>query len=124
MLITGAGNGLGKAIAFELADRGAAVVPADRDEAAATEVSRKIEVRGGAAHDIMAVKPSRCVPVREVRRALDDRGQGRGLAHDARYPNDHRSSHPDRRVTRVPDVLSALATARVLNVAIVGGVVL
>lgn len=67
-LITGAGKGLGKAIAFELADRGAAVVLADRDEAAATQVSREIEALGG------AVSVIRCdLRVEdEVRRMVED----------------------------------------------------
>ncbi len=41
-LVTGAGSGIGRAIAFRLAAEGACVVVADRDEAAAHQVAREL----------------------------------------------------------------------------------
>lgn len=48
-IVTGAGNGIGRAIAFCFADRGATVFCADIDEAAAQRCAGEIEARGGRA---------------------------------------------------------------------------
>src|SRR2546430_1211526 len=48
-LITGAGSGIGRAIAQEFAREGAKVAIADIDRAAATEAAGKIQARGGIA---------------------------------------------------------------------------
>ncbi len=48
-MVTGAGSGIGAAIAKRLADEGATVVVADINEAAAGEVAREIESKGGTA---------------------------------------------------------------------------
>ncbi len=48
-LVTGAGNGLGRAIALGLAAEGAKVVVADLNETAAQKVAQEIESLGGAA---------------------------------------------------------------------------
>ena len=48
-IVTGAGNGIGRAIAFCFADRGATVFCADVDEAAAQRSAADIEARGGRA---------------------------------------------------------------------------
>jgi 3-oxoacyl-[acyl-carrier protein] reductase len=48
-LVTGAGAGIGAAVARRLADEGAAVAVVDRDADAATSVAREIEAAGGRA---------------------------------------------------------------------------
>jgi len=55
-IVTGAGSGIGEAIALRLAERGARVVVTDIDEAAAGRVATRIEESGGQAvsmkHDV------------------------------------------------------------------------
>lgn len=48
-LVTGAGSGIGRDLALQLAELGAAVTVADIDESAAQRVAREIEQRGGQA---------------------------------------------------------------------------
>lgn len=48
-VVTGGANGIGRATALRLAELGAAIVVADRDEASARGVAREIEGRGGRA---------------------------------------------------------------------------
>ncbi len=48
-IVTGAGRGIGRAIALRLAQEGAAVVVADIDEANAKKVAREIQAKGGRA---------------------------------------------------------------------------
>jgi 3-oxoacyl-[acyl-carrier protein] reductase len=59
-VVTGAGRGLGAAIAEELAARGATVVVADRDGAAARETASRLVAagRGAAAHDVDVTDPA------------------------------------------------------------------
>ena len=51
-IVTGAGSGIGAAIARELAERGAAVIAADLDLTAAQDVASEIRGDGGRAHAI------------------------------------------------------------------------
>jgi 3-oxoacyl-[acyl-carrier protein] reductase len=51
-IVTGGGNGIGRAIAEGLADAGAAVTVADIDGAASSAVSRAVEGAGGRAIDV------------------------------------------------------------------------
>lgn len=51
-IVTGAGSGIGAAIALELAERGATVIAADLDLAAAQDVASEIRGDGGKAHAI------------------------------------------------------------------------
>ncbi|HEY3817722.1 MAG TPA: SDR family NAD(P)-dependent oxidoreductase [Polyangiaceae bacterium] len=51
-VVTGAASGLGRAIACELASRGARVVLADIDEAGLAETARLVEQRGGTARAV------------------------------------------------------------------------
>jgi 3-oxoacyl-[acyl-carrier protein] reductase len=53
-IVTGAGSGLGQAIALRLAAEGAAVAAIDIDESAARETSRRIEAAGGRAMGLRA----------------------------------------------------------------------
>ena len=48
-LVTGAGEGIGRAIAMRLAREGAAIVVADSDEVKGAEVARQVEADGGRA---------------------------------------------------------------------------
>src|SRR5262249_54384304 len=48
-IVTGAGNGMGRAHAHVLAERGATVVALDVDEAAAARVAEEIQAAGGSA---------------------------------------------------------------------------
>ena len=58
-IVTGAGNGIGIPIATRLAEEGASVVLADKDEAAAQDVCRQITAAGGKA---AACRVDICVP--------------------------------------------------------------
>jgi NAD(P)-dependent dehydrogenase (short-subunit alcohol dehydrogenase family) len=58
-IVTGAGNGIGTAIATRIAGEGAAVVVADKDEAAAQKVAGEIVASGGKA---AACRVDICVP--------------------------------------------------------------
>src|SRR5688572_1901987 len=58
-IVTGAGNGIGVPLATRIAEEGASVVLADKDEAAAREVCRQIEAAGGKA---AACRVDICVP--------------------------------------------------------------
>ena len=53
-VVTGAGSGLGQAIALRLAADGAAVAAVDLDHAAAKETARQIEAAGGRALGLSA----------------------------------------------------------------------
>ena len=46
-LVTGGGNGIGRASALRFAELGAAVVVVDNDAAAAADTARRITERGG-----------------------------------------------------------------------------
>ncbi|MCJ7621172.1 MAG: SDR family NAD(P)-dependent oxidoreductase, partial [Anaerolineae bacterium] len=48
-IVTGAGQGIGRAIAFKLADSGASVVVSDLNEQTALETARHIEAKSGRA---------------------------------------------------------------------------
>jgi 2-hydroxycyclohexanecarboxyl-CoA dehydrogenase len=58
-IVTGAGRGIGRAIAERLADEGAHVVIADLDDEAGTAVSRAISERGGSAEFVRTDVTSR-----------------------------------------------------------------
>lgn len=58
-IVTGAGNGIGTAIATRIAAEGAAVVLADKDEAAAQKIAAEIVAAGGKA---AACRADICVP--------------------------------------------------------------
>jgi NAD(P)-dependent dehydrogenase (short-subunit alcohol dehydrogenase family) len=49
-VVTGAGSGLGRALALEIASRGGRVVATDIDEASAAETAQQIQAAGGEAH--------------------------------------------------------------------------
>ena len=51
-VVTGAGSGLGRALALEIASRGGRVVAADIDEAGAAETVQQIQRTGGEAHAV------------------------------------------------------------------------
>ena len=72
--VTGAGRGIGRAIALALAREGAAVVVSDLDLAPALETAREIEAQTGRAHVVRAdvTKPSDAV--RMVQEAIDEFG--------------------------------------------------
>ena len=53
-IVTGAGAGLGKAIAMRFAAEGAAVIVSDRDEKTAAAVTEEIRKGGGTAHAVRA----------------------------------------------------------------------
>lgn len=66
-LVTGAGAGIGEAVALRLAAEGVAVAVVDRDEQAASRVAAAIEGRGGRAAAVQADVTNRD----DVRRAVD-----------------------------------------------------
>jgi short-subunit dehydrogenase len=51
-VLTGAASGLGRALACELAERGARVLLADIDEAGLAETARRVDLRGGTARTL------------------------------------------------------------------------
>lgn len=53
VVVVGAGSGLGLAVARKLAKAGAAVVLADRDEAAVREAARQLSAGGGRTHPVV-----------------------------------------------------------------------
>ena len=53
-VVTGAGRGIGRAIALRLAEAGAVVVVVDRDETDAASVADEIRATGAAAHAVQA----------------------------------------------------------------------
>ena len=67
MVITGAGSGIGEAMAIAFADEGATVVVVDRDAASASRVAAEIVAAGGAAHPECADVSS----ADDVRRVMD-----------------------------------------------------
>jgi len=71
-IVTGAGRGIGRAIALRLARDGARVVVADRDGANAAGVAREIEAAGGAAW-ALTVDVTRRAEVDEMVRACVER---------------------------------------------------
>lgn len=74
-IVTGGGSGIGRALAEELATRGAAVTVADINEAAAAEVADKIRTAGGdAEHSPLDVKDNDAV-AELVRNTVEKRGR-------------------------------------------------
>ena len=70
-LITGAGSGLGRAMADAMAEHGARVAILDRDPAATAEASSRIEEAGGTALAIVADVADEGVAERSVRRVVE-----------------------------------------------------
>jgi NAD(P)-dependent dehydrogenase (short-subunit alcohol dehydrogenase family) len=82
-IVTGAGRGIGRAIAERLADEGAHVVIADLDEEAGTAVSRAISERGGSAEFVRTDVTSRADVERMVETVLNHVDRIHVLANNA-----------------------------------------
>jgi NAD(P)-dependent dehydrogenase (short-subunit alcohol dehydrogenase family) len=74
-LITGAGRGIGRAIALQLAQRGARVAVAARSEDELVETTSAIPAPGGRAHAIVADLAAPGAGTALARRALDELGR-------------------------------------------------
>jgi NAD(P)-dependent dehydrogenase (short-subunit alcohol dehydrogenase family) len=74
-IVTGAGRGIGRAIALSLAGAGARVVLASRTKAQVEETAREAEERGGKAIPVAADVATRAGTELLVARALDETGR-------------------------------------------------
>src|SRR5689334_7481867 len=106
VVVTGAGAGLGLAIARAAAKGGAAVIVADRDEAAARAACAEIQAAGGRAHAIGA-DPATDAGADRIGRAaaarfdridgwIDATGHDAGLAHAVRALAGQLAAHGGR----------------------------
>jgi 7-alpha-hydroxysteroid dehydrogenase len=73
-LVTGAGSGIGRAIAETFAGAGAAVSVTDRDEAAALEAAQAIEQHGGRAIGLACDVTQEDDLVRAVEKTVEELG--------------------------------------------------
>ena len=73
-VVTGAGRGIGRAIALRLAEAGAVVVVVDRDETDAASVADEIRATGAAAHAVQADVSDEAAVRSLVRATCDDLG--------------------------------------------------
>ena len=73
-VVTGAGRGIGRAIALRLAEAGAVVVVVDRDETDAASVADEIRATGAAAHAVQADVSNEAAVRSLVRATCDDLG--------------------------------------------------
>jgi len=80
-LVTGAGNGIGRASALGFARRGARVMVADIDEAAAAETARRVREAGGEA-EYMVCDATKEESVAALVRATIERLGGLNFAHN------------------------------------------
>jgi len=80
-LVTGAGNGIGRASALAFARRGARVMVADIDEAAAADTARRVRDAGGEA-EFMVCDATKEESVAALIRATVDRLGGLHFAHN------------------------------------------
>jgi len=71
VLLTGAGSGIGRRLALELANRGAQLVLVGRHEQPLTETATMVGVRGGSAHVLTADLTAPGAPERVVGSALE-----------------------------------------------------
>ncbi|SDD81707.1 SDR family NAD(P)-dependent oxidoreductase [Nocardioides lianchengensis] len=96
-IVTGAGSGIGRAVATLLAENGAAVLVADLDEAAAELVAKEITADGGTAKpfvgnvadvDVQAAMVAAAEELAPLRIAVNNAGIGGANAPVAEYPVD------------------------------------
>ncbi|MEI5674158.1 MULTISPECIES: SDR family NAD(P)-dependent oxidoreductase [unclassified Nocardioides] len=96
-IVTGAGSGIGRAVATLLAENGAAVLVADLDEAAAELVAKEITAAGGTAKpfvgnvadvDVQAAMVAAAEELAPLRIAVNNAGIGGANAPVAEYPVD------------------------------------
>jgi NAD(P)-dependent dehydrogenase (short-subunit alcohol dehydrogenase family) len=83
VLVTGAGKGIGRAIAFELAARGASVMCASRDEASVAAVAAEITGVGGRAECVSLDVRDESSAERAVGRVVEVFGGLQGLVNNA-----------------------------------------
>jgi len=104
VLLTGAGSGIGRRLALELATRGAQLVLVGRHEQPLTETATMVGVRGGSAHVLTADLTAPGEPERVVGSALELLGGLDVLINNAGNVRAGRLDEVD-----TPDILAMLA---------------
>jgi short-subunit dehydrogenase len=104
VLLTGAGSGIGRRLALELATRGAQLVLVGRHEQPLTETATMVGVRGGSAHVLTADLTAPGAPERVVGSALELLGGLDVLINNAGNVRAGRLDEVD-----TPDILAMLA---------------